>query len=241
MEATYDGCVSKPRWLFDEGANAGPEHLDPQYVQAYDNKAAFDPSNDLATLRDRGLGRGRTLVDLGCGTGEFALAAAEVVDRVVAVDVSEPMLDTLRAKAKVRGVTNVEAVRAGFLTYQHTGSPADFIYTRHALHHLPDFWKAIALQRVADTLSTGGLLLLRDLIYSFDPSEAGSKLEGWLASASREVGVGWTREELERHLRDEYSTFSWVLEPMLTKAGLTIDAAWASDSGIYAAYLCLKV
>jgi hypothetical protein len=35
---------------------------------------------------------------------------------------------------------------------------------------------------------------------------------------------GWTREELEMHVRDGYSTFTWLLEPMLAGAGFEIAA-----------------
>jgi len=38
------------------------------------------------------------VVDLGAGTGQFSLAVAPVCARVVAVDVSPVMLETLRAK-----------------------------------------------------------------------------------------------------------------------------------------------
>lgn len=227
-------------WLLDEDSAAGPEHLDPNYVRGYDRKAAFDPSEDLERLLSRGLGPNSTVVDLGCGTGVFSLAAAASGATVIAVDVSEPMLQALRSKARARGLTGVEAVRAGFLTYEHRGAPADFIYSRNALHHLPDFWKALALQRIAGMLAPGGGLLLRDLVYSFEPADATERLEAWLASASKVPGVGWTREELELHIRTEHSTFAWLLEPMLAKAGLAIDSISRSDSGIYAAYFCRK-
>ena len=50
--------------LLDELALAGPEHLDPGYVETYERKAAFDPAADLALLRERGFGAGSTLLDL---------------------------------------------------------------------------------------------------------------------------------------------------------------------------------
>jgi|ERR1039457_15691 trans-aconitate methyltransferase len=59
-----------------------------------------------------------------------------------------------------------------FLSCQHAGPPADFVFTRNALHQLPDSWKAIALDRVAGMLRPGGVLRVEDLIYDFQPSEA---------------------------------------------------------------------
>ncbi|HEY7021702.1 MAG TPA: class I SAM-dependent methyltransferase [Ktedonobacterales bacterium] len=227
-------------WTFDELAHAGDEHLDPAYVAAYDRKAAVDPAEDLALLRSQGLSAEDTLVDLGAGTGTFALAAAPFCKRIVAVDVSIAMLTALRAKAERLGVANIEYARAGFLSYQHTGDAADAVYSRNALHHLPDFWKALALQRIASILRPGGLLLLRDLVFSFEPDHAQTAIAAWLAGAASSPEEGWTRDELETHLRQEYSTFTWLLEPMLRHAGFQIRQAEVSPSGIYAAYLCAK-
>jgi SAM-dependent methyltransferase len=227
-------------WLFDEAANAGAEHLDPEYIQGYDRKADFDPADDLTTLRDRGLGRKSSLIDLGCGTGEFAIAAAQIAGRVIAVDVSEPMLQAVRKKVRQHDLANIEVVHAGFLSYEHAGPQAGFVYSRHALHHLPDFWKAVAVQKIAATLVAGGVFLVRDLVYSFDPCDAPAKLEAWMDSASRQAESGWTREELELHIRAEHSTFSWLLEAMLVRAGFTIESVWRSPSEIFAAYVCLK-
>ncbi|MGH2491763.1 MAG: class I SAM-dependent methyltransferase [Candidatus Limnocylindria bacterium] len=161
--------MSAPRhnagWLFDEFAHAGDEHLDPAYVATYDRKAGTDPTEDVALLRNLGRGTHATLVDLGAGTGTFTLAAAPFCRRVVAVDVSSAMLTILRAKIEHLGSTNVSCEHAGFLTDQHPPGTADFVYSRNALHHLPDFWKALALERIAAILRPGGILLLRDLVF----------------------------------------------------------------------------
>ena len=230
-----------PDWWIDEVAHAGEEHLDADYVAGYDRKAGHDPRADLDALRQLGLDGESTLIDLGAGTGRLALAAAAVCRRVIAADVSAPMLSRLRAAAERAGRTNVEVVRAGFLTYAHAGQPADFVYTRHALHQIPDFWKAIALTRIAEVLRPGGVLFLRDLIYTFEPSEAGEQLDAWLASASPSAADGWTRQELATHVRTEHSTFSWLLEPMIEKAGFQIrDATPSRYPYAYAAYVCVK-
>lgn len=230
-----------PRWFFDELAHAGAEHLDPAYVAAYERKAAYDPTDDLARLRRFGLDDTSTLVDLGTGTGTLALAAARSCRRVVAVDVSAPMLATLASRVARERLANLECVRGGFLTYAHRGGPADVVCSRHALHHLPDAWKAIALTRVAAALRPGGVFWLRDLTYAFEPSDAGRVLEEWLARAPERPEAGWTRAELETHVRDEHSTFTWLLEPMLERAGLKIAEREYAPSGVYAAYTCVRV
>lgn len=232
--------MQQPDWYLDERAHAGDEHLDPAYIATYDRKAGTVPTEDVEALHELGLDATSVLVDLGAGTGTFALAAAAHCRRVVAVDVSAAMLAATQAKAEALGLTNVETVRAGFLSYEHRGDPADFVYSRNALHHLPDFWKGLALMRVAETLRPGGVFYLRDLVFHFDPSEAGGIIEGWLARAPEKPEEGWTRPELATHVRDEYSTYSWLLEPLLERTGFAIREAQYRASGTFAAYLCVK-
>ena len=232
--------MQRPDWYIDELAHAGDEHLAPASVAGYDRKAATDPTEDVALLRDLGLNETSLLLDLGAGTGTFALAAAPFCRRVVAVDVSPAMLTIIREKATGLGLSNVVAVQGGFLGYAHEGDPADFVYSRNALHHLPDFWKGLALARIAAMLRPGGVLFLRDLVFSFDPSEAGDAIEAWLARAPARPEEGWTRDELATHVRGEYSTFSWLLEPLLERAGFTIRETQYRAPGTYAAYICMK-
>lgn len=156
--------MSRPDWYLDEMAHAGPEHLDSAPVETYDRKAQTDPTEEVALLRGLGLNEAGVLVDLGAGTGTFALAVAPHCARVVAVDPSAAMRAALATKASAPGVDNVELVSAGLLSYEHQGPPVDFIYSRHVLHHLPDFWKGIALARIAAILRPGGIFSLRDLI-----------------------------------------------------------------------------
>jgi len=86
--------------MIDEMAYAGPEHLDAAFVAGFDRKQGYpDPAADLDAFAAQGLGAGSALVDLGTGTGQFALAAARRFGHVTAVDVSPAMLDLLRERA----------------------------------------------------------------------------------------------------------------------------------------------
>lgn len=227
-------------WLLDELAYAGREHLAAEFVAGYDRKQGEpDLTEDLAVLGAYGLTAASTLVDLGAGTGRFAVAAARAVRRVVAVDVSPVMLDALRQRVAAAGVSNVECMRAGFLSYEHPGRPADAVYTRNALHHLPDFWKAIALVRIAAMLRPGGVLRLRDLIFDFQPADAAGVLDRWLDAAPEDPAAGYTRDDLAEHIRCEYSTFRWLLEPMLDAAGFRIVTA-RFERSVFGAYTCIR-
>jgi SAM-dependent methyltransferase len=225
------------QWWLDELAYAGEEHLDPDYVASYDRKAGFDPTDDLDALVRYGLGPDSTVVDLGSGTGVFSIAAAPLCRQVMAVDVSPPMCDALRTRVDELGIENITVVRAGFLSYQHRDPPADFVFSRNALHQLPDFWKGIALQRIASLLRPDGILRLRDLVFDFDPVDADERITAWMSGAVPDATAGWTADELAHHVRKEFSTYSWLLDAMLRRTGFEIlDRQFRRSA--YGVYTC---
>jgi SAM-dependent methyltransferase len=226
-----------PDWLLNEAASAGRENLDPEHVARYDNKMDAGAGEEVAICRALGIGLSSTVVEFGSGTGQFTTAVASKCARVVAVDVSAVMQGRLHTKLIDGGVVNVEQVQAGFLTYRHTGELADLVYARLALHHLPDFWKAIALDRIRGILRPGGILRLWDVVYSFEPGDAGERIESWCSTGGPSVEDDWSRAELVEHVRDEHSTFSWILEPMAVKCGFTVESAEYSDDQILAKYI----
>ena len=152
------------------------------------------------------------------------------------------MLAVLRNKVREAGLKNVDIVQSGFLSYDHRDRPADFLYSRFALHHLPDFWKAIALQSLRRILRPGGVLRLWDVVFSFSLEDAENRLEAWCATLTNEDAEnGWTRADIEEHLRDEHSTFTWLLEPVMERSGFRVEEAQYSPDGIFARYIARAV
>ena len=223
--------------MLDELAFAGRENLDASHVDRYDRKMDAEASSEVDVLRGVGLDASSVVVDLGCGTGQLALAVAPLVRRVVAVDVSPVMRERLRRNCDDAHADNVEIAAAGFLTYEHEGDPADVVYSRYALHHLPDFWKVRALLRVRAMLRPGGAFRLWDVVYAFEPAEADERIEAWCAPFGDEVEAEWARWELEEHVRDEHSTYTWLIEAMFERTGFTIEQAEYSEEGFDARYV----
>jgi ubiquinone/menaquinone biosynthesis C-methylase UbiE len=226
-------------WYLDELAHAGQEHLDPQYVAGYERKAGYDPANDIDILRRHGLTSDSTVIDLGAGTGRFSVDVAAHCRQVITVDVSTPMVGSTRRRIAELGIDNVTVVQSGFLSYRHSGDPVGFAFSRNALHQLPDFWKGIALSRIATMMAPGGILRLHDLVFDFEPSEADDRIPAWMAGAVDDPTKGWTAAELAEHVRIEYSTYSWLFEPMLERTGFEIlDRAYVR--GAYGAFTCRR-
>lgn len=224
-------------WWPDELDHAGAEHLDADFVAGYDAKQQFDPSDDLASLVRLGLDATTRILDLAAGTGTFAGAAASTGAEVTAIDVSPVMID--RLDTRFESVSNVHVVRAGFLSYEHTGEPFDIVYCRNALHQLPDFWKVIALRRIAGWLKPGGILVLRDLVYDLAPDEIDAAFQAWFERAVEDPAAGYTADDFAEHVRTEHSTFTWLLEPMLERTGFTIVDREVR-AHVYAGYTCRR-
>jgi SAM-dependent methyltransferase len=226
-------------WWLDEIAHAGQEHLDEAYVAGYEAKAGYDPAEDLDALRGHGFGAGSTIIDLGAGTGRFTVDAAAMCERVISVDVSPAMVGVLRRRVSAAGLTNVMVVQAGFLSYEHQGEPLQYAFTRNALHQIPDFWKGIALARLAAIMAPGAILRLKDLVFDFEPAEAEEWVPAWMAGGVDDPARGWTPAELGEHVRLEYSTYSWLFEPMLERVGFEIlDRSYVRNA--YGTYTCRR-
>jgi len=230
-------------WLYDESKHCGVDYAKAEQAAVYEERHAkfrdfrkeFDGMMaflELAHLETL------TLVDLGCGTGVMAVYAAEVFRRVVGVDVSEAMLAQARAKAGAR-FSNLTFVHGGFLSYAHAGEPVDVVITKAAFHHLPDFWKQVALLRINRMLKPEGVLYLHDVVFRFEPHTYAERIEAWVDGLGKKAGEA-LRRDVESHIRDEYSTFEWILTGLLERAGFQIERSRSAD-GFLCEYVCRKV
>jgi putative AdoMet-dependent methyltransferase len=179
----------------------------------------------------------QTVLEIGTGTGEFALAAAPHCAKVYAVDLSEGMLRYAEKKARSKGVSNVGFLQGGFLTYQHP-TPVDAVVTQLALHHLPDFWKQVALMRIANMLRDSGKLCLRDVIFNFDIKDYETLVGNYISRATETMGDEFAGR-IAAHVKNEYSTIDWIMEGMIERAGLNVVRKEYRD-GFIGAYFCIK-
>jgi ubiquinone/menaquinone biosynthesis C-methylase UbiE len=229
-------------FIYDEYSQVGVDYNSVEEVRRYDDRMRQlrDVAGEAAqVLAQLSLGSDAAVIDMGAGTGEFALAAARSCARVYAVDVSEPMLRHASQKASERGIDNVEFIRAGFLTYQHEGGPVDAVVSQLALHHLPDFWKGVALRKVWDLLKPGGQLYVHDVVFPTGTMETYREdVPNWLADTRRRAGDEFA-SRICAHVREQYSTYDWVMEGLLRAAGFTARSA-DSQAEFFATYLCTR-
>ena len=225
--------------MWDEAVAINRDFGDRAVVAAYDERHRrfrdIDGEN-AAILARLNLRAADVVGDFGCGTGAFARMAARRARVVYAIDVSAAMLDYVQWKAGEEGRTNIVCRPGGFLTYVHAGPPFDALHTSLALHHLPDFWKQKALDRLAGMLKPGGRLHLMDVV--FTPENCDANIAAWIARMETAQGPE-IADSLRSHVRKEFSTFAWILEGLLARAGFRIDSA-ESSGGVLANYYCTR-
>jgi len=125
--------------------------------------------------------------DLGCGTGQVAMALAPVVRRVIAVDDSAAMLQA--ARRQVRALDNVEVRRGRLEALPIDDGALDAAVCVLVLHHVAEPETAFA--EVARVLRPGGRFLLTDMM----PHER----EAYRQQMGH-VWLGFSEEQIARYL-----------------------------------------
>lgn len=117
---------------------------------------------ELAALA--GIRAGDRVLDLGCGTGEFTRAAADLAGptgHVLGVDLAEEMVAYARAQGTDRRARPEYAVMdAGALT--EPDASYDVVVTALALHHLAEATRDRAMAEAHRVLRPGGHLLVAE-------------------------------------------------------------------------------
>lgn len=231
--------MSIPRWQWDESVQRGTDYASVERVREYDERMAAlrNVAAEAGTIIELlELGPDDAVLEVGTGTGAFARVAARRCRKVIALDVSPVMLHYAAERAREEGLTNIDFREAGFLTYQHEGAPLDAVVTQLALHHLPDAWKLIALQRLAGFLRADGRLYLTDVVF---PDSAQADWAGYFERLVDSTPAS-SRAEMACHLRQEFSTFDWMMRDIIVHAGFSIESAEV-ERGFLAHYLAKVV
>src|ERR1700724_1641964 len=219
-------------WYYNERRQIG---LGSAVASIYDRH----DDNDIrarAALTMLGVQRGWRVADIGCGNAVLACEAAQMGAEVDAIDISPAMLALAEIQARDRKVA-IRTQSAGLLSFTYRPESYDLIVSEFTLHHLPDFWKAVALSRIFAALKPGANFYLRDIVFVSVPDGAERDVDEWADFSIK--NHDFDRDSVVTHMRDEYSTFGWVIEPMLTDVGFTLVPA-ASHAPLDGTYLLRK-
>lgn len=194
-----------------------------EYAAHY-NRLYATPAEEFAACADLlRLGPGDSLVDLGCGNGDFLLAAAPRVKRALGVDVSAPQAE--EARRKLAALPNAEVVLSSFLDFDPAGRTFTRGFSRKALHHLTDAEKEAFLLKLAPAFEPGALFLLEDGMYAeFGRDGLDRNWDRLMADAAAFYGAAWPakKKDLVHSFREEFApgTADWIR--IFGKAGFRI-------------------
>jgi ubiquinone/menaquinone biosynthesis C-methylase UbiE len=128
-------------------------------------------------------------LEIGAGTGYFSLnlLRAGVVEKAVATDISQGMLDALSASAEELGLADrVETTRTEAERLPFPDDSFDLVFGHAVLHHLPDL--DASFREFRRVLKPGGVLA-----FAGEPSRYGDRLAAWPKRAALAVAPAWRR------------------------------------------------
>lgn len=202
-------------WYYNERSRIGLDHA----VASIYGAAEDADARARSALKMLGVKPGWRVADIGCGHGVLACEAALMGAVVDAIDIAPAMLALAELYTRDRRAA-VRTQSAGLLSFAYEPNSYDLIVSEFTLHHLPDFWKAVAMSRIFRALKPGATFYLRDIVYASMPDAVERDVEQWADYHIK--NHDFSRESVVTHMRDEYSTFGWVMERMLTDVGFTL-------------------
>jgi 2-polyprenyl-3-methyl-5-hydroxy-6-metoxy-1,4-benzoquinol methylase len=205
-------------WYYTQRRRIG---IDNAVASLYDRHDDSDV-RARAALEMLGVKPGWRIADIGCGNGILASEAALLGAEVDAIDISPAVLALAEVEARDRKVA-IRTQSAGLLSFAYQTESYDLIVSEFTLHHLPDFWKAVALARIFAALKPGAHFYLRDIVFVRTPDGTERDVDEWADFSIS--NHDFNRDSVVTHMRDEYSTFGWVIERMLVDAGFAMISA----------------
>jgi cyclopropane-fatty-acyl-phospholipid synthase len=184
-----DQLRSSPIAIETEKANEQHYELPPAFFEAFLGKhlkysSAYWPEGVralddaeramLELYMERGrIEDGQDVLDLGCGWGSFTLFAAERCpnSRFLAVSNSAPQREFIEARARERGLTNIE-VRTADANVFDPGRTFDRVVSIEMLEHVKNYERM--LERIASWINPGGLAFVhifthKEIAYPYEP------------------------------------------------------------------------
>jgi SAM-dependent methyltransferase len=185
-----EGALTEPH-------RAKPRHLDAEYAAqfgdeevaaAYRHRPPYPPET-FVVLESLLGSRPRTALELGAGTGDMTVGLAPLVDRLIAVEPSRPMLERGMARTAHYGHVDWLAVAAEDYAFDRRYTA---VVAAEAFHWLD--WRRVLARVAAGLIASGHLILVERKV----------------------AAVPW-EEDLRRLIRDYSTSQDYVAYDLITE------------------------
>jgi len=167
------------------------------------------------------------LLDVGCGTGRFAVTLASLVEKVIGIDLTAEMLKQARQLQTEAGLTNIEWQCGDVANLPFVEGEFTIVTCRAMLHHVVE--PARVLAEMSRVCAVGGHMMAMDLtpprekIAAFDaveilrdPSHAHVLTSAELRAIGSELGL----KEIAVHSYDARMPLEPILQTSYPEAGV---------------------
>ena len=126
-------------------------------------------------LEELDLKKNDVFLDMGTGTGDFAIPAAALCEKVIGIDISTQSLKIARENAQKSKSENILFVTGSFEDPCEQLKLSKFkinkILALYSLHHLPDRMKKPAIEKMCEIIAKPGIIVIGDLIFFEKPEK----------------------------------------------------------------------
>ena len=156
----------KVKEFWDESAKSSIYEDDIQSGMLYANKLAAQyrkRKEEEHFDRIIKLSENMHVLEIGCGTGRWSFYVAPNVKRVVAIDLSENMIEIAKNKQISENINNIEFHCVSACDF-HTNEKFDLVYFSSMLQYVSDGDVSSILKKLPKWLKNNGICLSRDTV-----------------------------------------------------------------------------
>ena len=151
-----------------------PHKFDPKNMHKLEERLKLMPPDEIFSLIN--LQEGDVFLDIGAGPGGFSIPAASIVGdsgKVIALDISQEILDFLSEKVAEASVENIEIVLSEENNLKVPAQSADISFLCMVFHETTD--PKLFLQKVFEATKIGGKIVIIE--WAKKPMEKGPPVE----------------------------------------------------------------